>query len=965
MSMNVLRDQNTAPVLEFRCLYTADTRRKQKRWQDGRLKYHTFNKRVMVFDERANLVGDAHWREKASLDEGAELELERSGILVEVSEFVERRDQDLTELIDKRVKEKEERFVARNGDSSPPRSTSTVIRSQCIAAAHLKPKPLNSILGTPSGHYGKALVPNTSPFEQRQMLNANNADESESPRPAKRRRGNEPPPSKSGFAQNLMGATLSFTPTPSSTGPIRYESLKLKSVQRSENNDNRRHGEDNQEDLSGRKQSLDTDMVGATKSSRARIQSQKRNKPEKSGFASNLTGASLSLSSFREGTPRNTERNSNVQRNQSKTIDLSMDTSSDEDKRSSPILITKEVDQRKMKSQIGSSEQISRSSSPLAKVTAISEPTVKLSRKDQESQNHTSPVESLQGKTHSSLRIKSRPRKKMLMLMDQPSSRPSPSVADQRVDKSVKLCPIIPSTKSSFSSRSSPLAVEQESAKPTKLDPVLPLAKISSPNRLSVSGDERNHAGDGPKKSDDINVNEPQISEYPGQLNCSDSEKSALSPANLGINHQVIDVILSRARSPKAQKTMHNFAIALTRQACSEDQQRSRLMGIEESSRQSGFDGQLSLNEKAPRIAKICGKDHDSIIQTSAKHLPKVPVNERQITESIGPNRDFNWGCTPVSNKAIRKQSETAVQSLVEKDEAMMGSTSKKADTPNTESIIRSEPPGNTSSTVRAFASASGACQETSVVPNVTRHSNPPGEKFSDILALSSDTIAPKAAIKNGEDAVSVLVASLNNIESDKLLLGITSNGSTLNATTRVMAKLTPKSNQHHIEAANIKARSSLIDRPAALLTTAQSLNHVEFKQSPSSLPGIMPIEQTSDETSGFMSANRIAEKEAQNHTSEASTSGDQGLSRPRIINPATRGLSIQRTAKRTLHALGPAVHMGPPAQIFGGLGGRRSTENISARSAGDSGNESGTKGPWSRESFDLFGSWRPPIQQS
>src|SRR6266536_4326989 len=82
--MDVPQTQNTAPVLEFRCLYTQDLRRKQKRWQDGRLKFHTFNKRAMVYDERSNFVGDTHWREDSEFNEGEELELERGGILVEV-----------------------------------------------------------------------------------------------------------------------------------------------------------------------------------------------------------------------------------------------------------------------------------------------------------------------------------------------------------------------------------------------------------------------------------------------------------------------------------------------------------------------------------------------------------------------------------------------------------------------------------------------------------------------------------------------------------------------------------------------------------------------------------------------------------------------------------------------------------------------------------------------------------------
>ncbi|RAL64879.1 hypothetical protein DID88_001474 [Monilinia fructigena] len=122
------------------------------------------------------------------------------------------------------------------------------------------------------------------------------------------------------------------------------------------------------------------------------------------------------------------------------------------------------------------------------------------------------------------------------------------------------------------------------------------------------------------------------------------------------------------------------------------------------------------------------------------------------------------------------------------------------------------------------------------------------------------------------------------------------------------------------MEAVPIKMTSSLIDQPATFLPAAQhSSNDIEIKQSPSSIPGILPFEQTrSCEISGFMSANQIAEKEAQSRTSEALNSGDQVPSRPRIINPATRGMSIQKTAKRTLHALAPTANqMGPPSAIL------------------------------------------------
>ncbi|PYI14481.1 hypothetical protein BO99DRAFT_485140 [Aspergillus violaceofuscus CBS 115571] len=86
--------QNTAPVIKHRCLFTHDTRRKAKRWQDGYLRYHTFNKRVMAYDTSGNFIGDLHWRQDAAVQDGDELELDR-GVLVQVCEAVGRSETDL------------------------------------------------------------------------------------------------------------------------------------------------------------------------------------------------------------------------------------------------------------------------------------------------------------------------------------------------------------------------------------------------------------------------------------------------------------------------------------------------------------------------------------------------------------------------------------------------------------------------------------------------------------------------------------------------------------------------------------------------------------------------------------------------------------------------------------------------------------------------------------------------------
>ncbi|KAK0633766.1 hypothetical protein B0T14DRAFT_413470, partial [Immersiella caudata] len=201
---------SSAAVLEFVCLFTHDLKRKQKRWQDGRLKYHTFNKRIMVYDERGNFVGDMHWTRDWDFDEGEEIELERGGVIVQVAECVGSRNQDLTELLDKRAKEKEERQLKAASRPSllRPPIQSTPLHRIPNPQDHFQTRhrPLHQVIGTPTGHHGRAVVPTESPFEQRH----NPAETSES-RPQKRRRYDTTPPSKLGYAQSLFGAALTLS----------------------------------------------------------------------------------------------------------------------------------------------------------------------------------------------------------------------------------------------------------------------------------------------------------------------------------------------------------------------------------------------------------------------------------------------------------------------------------------------------------------------------------------------------------------------------------------------------------------------------------------------------------------------------------------------------------------------------------------------------------------------------------
>lgn len=167
--------QNTAPVHEFKCLYTHDIRKKAKKWHDGSARFHTFNKRVMVYDDTKSYIGDLHYRADEEFDEGVELQLDR-GVLVEVGERVGQTHTDLTGIINRP-----------HAEASSPSAASTVTHShpvQRINAVHSqgRPKSLSELLGPSQGRTGRARLPLQSPFEQRHSLNHDQHDEPRSKR---------------------------------------------------------------------------------------------------------------------------------------------------------------------------------------------------------------------------------------------------------------------------------------------------------------------------------------------------------------------------------------------------------------------------------------------------------------------------------------------------------------------------------------------------------------------------------------------------------------------------------------------------------------------------------------------------------------------------------------------------------------------------------------------------------------
>ncbi|ETS84792.1 hypothetical protein PFICI_02817 [Pestalotiopsis fici W106-1] len=217
------QEPSSSVVFEHVCLFTRDIKRKQKRWQDGRLKFHAFNKRIMVYDDRGNFLGDSHWREDYEFGDGEEFQLERGAVLVQTAECVSSHRQDLSELIDKRVQEKIQRQSAAAARSPRP-GTAQVSPQTGKDHFQLRHTPLLSVLGTPSGHHGRALVPSDSPYEQKQKsksLQLLQQGQNETPEPARLRRREASPTRKSGYATSLFGATLTLSGRPMSSAPSR------------------------------------------------------------------------------------------------------------------------------------------------------------------------------------------------------------------------------------------------------------------------------------------------------------------------------------------------------------------------------------------------------------------------------------------------------------------------------------------------------------------------------------------------------------------------------------------------------------------------------------------------------------------------------------------------------------------------------------------------------------------------
>ena len=219
-SLAVPSTQNTAPVLEFRCLYTYDLRRKAKRWQDGIARFHTFNKRVMVYDETRNFIGDTHWREPEPIQDGDELQLDK-GILIQIGEATGQTIQDISGLFEKRKTApvaSDNDFPARARQPPSPAPVPTATRAAQTAPSQLMPRTLNSVLGTPKGHLGRAALPAKSPFELRHAEGVENEAEERAP---KRQRVSYPD-KRNALSHSASNSKAASKETPSEAEPFHH-----------------------------------------------------------------------------------------------------------------------------------------------------------------------------------------------------------------------------------------------------------------------------------------------------------------------------------------------------------------------------------------------------------------------------------------------------------------------------------------------------------------------------------------------------------------------------------------------------------------------------------------------------------------------------------------------------------------------------------------------------------------------
>ncbi|KAK6504440.1 hypothetical protein TWF506_002638 [Arthrobotrys conoides] len=144
---------HSAPIDEYIVLWTADKYKKLKKWHDGYLRYHTFNKRLMVYDHLMNKVCDKFLPEPEQMDVGDELIFDSH--LVTIEDIKGRQTQDLRPLFEKTVDRRKERG-----------STTTPIRAVGTpGSSGQSPTPtlLRTIQSRPSTGHAHPVYPSPAP----------------------------------------------------------------------------------------------------------------------------------------------------------------------------------------------------------------------------------------------------------------------------------------------------------------------------------------------------------------------------------------------------------------------------------------------------------------------------------------------------------------------------------------------------------------------------------------------------------------------------------------------------------------------------------------------------------------------------------------------------------------------------------------------------------------------------------
>jgi len=861
----------------------------------------------MVYDERSNYIGDTHWREDTAFDEGEELELERGGILVEVGECVGKRDQDLSELVDKRLKDREERAAAKGAASSPSRPHPSLVRTSQATPGPLQHKPLNALLIS-TGHYGRAVIPITSPFEEKQRLIQGNQDGPEDGRPAKRRKPNENAPSKSGYAQNLMGATLSLASSrPPSTPSIRYETVRARpniteppapTVDLTSDND-----EEEVRGIATVKASVREERP--SKERRGKVQRKLKRSPARNGYASNLTGASLTLScpdklparQSKTTVPAAVSIRPTRQESSESSAEIDEDSFDDVESIATKLPAVQKSSKAATRKPVKSPKRTSTPALGSSSPTTIDD--------------HIPTVEA----SYASNRKDGKPRKRIPIIEDQSSS---PQLAELQTPKSTKRLrkptiqkapPAIPAAKSSRILQKPPLRNSFTTVPtPEPSGPPASLLRIKSrpPRKMMMLMDRPTSRASDPIES--LTSSRPELEPHrtsgldssevvPSQAMLhSDAfcqrqdeviqtplngQHMALSPENIfsspedrGIDHQTIDFLLSRKNlpakakpvteqdqtTPKSQDSNHDNQVELSRSGVEKTIQNGPASKFKKISELVS----ISPVERPESFEAPCPRDANQLLDLNAK-----AKGERGNSATLGP----------------ALQTETLAISPAVAPKCPVDTVAMKGDTE------------------RMLTKVSQSSPTMSKLP----------EHFSNAIQAATDHF--RAIIKSSAGSSIQLEAATVSwpdpaVEAEQTdLVPFLHDQKEHTASSDVVVKPSPGPN---IE----------IEHPSIGLEQGKAWND---------------------------SAQKVAD-----------------APKTRLLNPATRGKSLQSIAANTVDSLAPAFSLMPPPPAL-----QRTTtrpqkplqRDVAAEErppAGYEGNRT-IVGPWSRESYDLFGSWLPP----